>query len=73
MNLHYRPKILELELKLNERYEKLLSELRGTELTDEEMDTFSHNENSVKINALELRLAVEDFSAILKEIKKIGK
>ena len=73
MNFKFKPTIIELESKLTERYEKLLEELRGEELTAEELDTFSHSRNHVKINSLELRLAVEDFSAILKEIKKITK
>ncbi|MCP4259059.1 MAG: hypothetical protein GY774_16360 [Planctomycetes bacterium] len=75
MSFQFKSDIDDLESKLENRYENLKEKLRGEELSEKEQEYVEDNLYSprVKIKPRELRLAIDDFSTILKEIKKICK
>lgn len=68
-----------LENRLKDRFDKLIYELSGKRITAQQakhshFDVRENEENSefYEINHLDLRLAIDDFTAILKEVKKFA-
>jgi hypothetical protein len=68
-----------LEDRLKVRFNKLINELSGNRITAQQakrdhFDVRESEEDSefYRINQLDLRLAIEDFNAILKELKKFA-
>lgn len=69
---HSLASIEKLEKQLQERHEKLVAAMRGREVSETDMRTlhFPHR----WVNSSDIRVAVEDFGVILKEIKaSLGK
>jgi hypothetical protein len=63
-----------LEKQLRDRFEKLLSDMRGTDITKENMRLFNYNAPHRSLIASDIRVSVDDFATILKEIKSsLGK
>lgn len=68
MSVHNKFKIKKHVDILNERYTKLVKILEGRE-TGSDLEPFP--KDSIILDDLEVRLAVDDFNNILKEIKKM--
>lgn len=63
-----------LEKQLQERYMKLVAVMHGLEVTKDEMKILHYTHPHRRVNDDDIRVAVEDFSIILKEIKaSLGK
>lgn len=71
MSLHTQVKITNLELQLQERMDKLLTAIRGSEPM-----SFKNDDEDFKtiqkryVDPSRVRVAVDDFQTILKEIKR---
>lgn len=61
----------DLETKLTSRYDDLIKKLRGEKIPDSLSELYS--EPHVTINNRELRLAIDDFASMLKEVKRLCK
>lgn len=61
--------IEKLEKQLQERHEKLVAAMKGQEVSDSEMRTLQYTTPHRWVNNSDIRVAVEDFGVILKEIK----
>ena len=73
MSYESKSDIDKLVTKLEERYETLRDELLGEALSKREQEMFEDKPLQVIINSHELRIAIDDFSVILKEIKRLCK
>jgi hypothetical protein len=76
MAITSKEKLKDLIIHLYERYNKLCSVLEGRDLTSNREGCkgrhyWSHPDNMRFIDSTELSLAIEDFSTILKELKKL--
>lgn len=69
MNVVKVSEIKELESVLTARYDDLINKLRGNKIPDSLAEIYS--EPHITINKRELRLAIDDFSSMLKEIKRL--
>lgn len=62
------------ESQLQERFEKLVVTMKGIEIGQNEMRTLQYTLPHRRVNAADIRVAVDDFATILKEIKaSLGK
>lgn len=61
--------IEKLDTQLRERFEKLLSAMQGTELDAEDLRMLQLTRPHRRINSGDIRVSVDDFATILKEIK----
>lgn len=57
------------EQQLRERFEKLLADMQGREITKEEMRMVGYKDSHRSIISGDIRVSVDDFATILKEIK----
>jgi hypothetical protein len=74
MGTHSSSSIDRLEKQIQERYEKLVVAMQGREVSKEEMRMLQHNLPHRWVTAGDVRIAVDDFATILKEIKaSLGK
>jgi len=71
MGLIKKSEIKKLETKLKERYDSLLEKLSGIETSPNLIDVI--DESQTVIDSHELRISIDDFSTILKEIKRVCK
>jgi len=72
MGTHYQSEIDGFEKQLQERVEKLLLAIHGHDAYSEDEDDHI-SKYSRLINPSEIRIAVDDFQTILKEIKRVLK
>ena len=79
MPIYRAHRVSALEARLKERFEKLINELSGKRITYEQarhkhfpVSESEENSEFYDINSLDLGLAADDVSAILKEIKKFA-
>lgn len=71
---HSLASIEKLEKQLQERHEKLVAAMRGREVSESEMRVLQYTTPYRWVNSSDIRVAVEDFGVILKEIKaSLGK
>lgn len=74
MGIHSLASIDKLEKQLQERHEKLVAAMKGLEISKDEMRMLQHTLPHRRVNAGDVRIAVDDFVTILKEIKtSLGK
>ena len=74
MGTHSLALIDKLEKQLLERHEKLVAAMQGREVSKDEMRMLQHVHPQRWVNSGDVRVAVDDFATILKEIKSsLGK
>lgn len=69
MAIHYSSKVEKFEKALQARYEGLLAAIRGKEERPVSDPSLPAPSPQRSVNASDVRLAVDDFAAILKEIR----
>lgn len=69
MAIHYSSKVERFENELQARYERLLSAIQGKEEIPLQDPSLPATALQRRVNASDVRLAVDDFASILKEIK----
>lgn len=69
MAIHYSSKVERFENELQARYERLLSAIQGKEEIPLQDPALPATAPQRRVNASDVRLAVDDFASILKEIK----
>ena len=69
MAIHYSSKVDKFEQQLQARYERLLIAIRGKEEAPSPDPSLPVTSPERRVNASDVRLAVDDFAAILKEVK----
>ncbi len=74
MGFHSPLETTDLESRLKDRMNRLLHAVRGRELAADEVELHKYPEDHRWVDSRSVRLAVDEFSAILKEVKKaLGK
>lgn len=74
MSLHPTRKIEKLRAQLQERLDRLVSAMQGNEVSQSDLPLHSLHEPHRFVRADDVRVAVDDFSTILKETKaSLGK
>jgi hypothetical protein len=74
MGIHSLSSIDKLEKQLQERHEKLVATMKGLEISKDEMRMLQHTLPHRRVNAADVRVALDDFATIIKEIRaSLGK
>ncbi len=73
MSNHPTNKVEKLIENLNQRYELLIKTLRGTDLSEQNLENLNKVSPHTRINADDLRIAIDDFLVLLKEAKRYAK
>ena len=73
MSIYSETNIEKLVEKINERHEHLIKKLRGASLSEHDHKIHDLSYPHTRVNAQDLRIAIDDFSVILKEVKRYAK
>ncbi len=73
MGVHSKAKVADLSKQLDERMKKLKQVITGRKLNEYEPMEKHSPENLTSVSASDVRIAVDDFNTILKEIKRVLK
>lgn len=69
MSSHSKAKIQKLEVALQERLDRLLKAMRGSDIGSEEQRMQGFHGPHASVRSDDVRIAVDDFQTILREIK----
>lgn len=71
---HSKAKVQKLQQALQERFDQLVAAVAGTEASDEDRRMFELTGPHLRVKSDDVRISVDDFQTILKEIKaSLGK
>jgi hypothetical protein len=69
MPYHSRPKVQKLQQALQARFDQLMTAVAGSEASEHDLRAFQLTGPHVAVRPSDVRIAVDDFQTILKEVK----